>query len=261
MRPGRGDITTTRVDRNTASGIEWVTKTTVVAGLAADPQQLGLHVLAGHLVERAERLVHQQQRRVRGEGSGDRHPLLHAAGELPREVLGELGQLDQLEHLERPRSPPGPVPALQLERQLDVLDDAAPLEQARLLERHPVVLIEPRVPRRLAVHEDLRRSWVRSGWRSAAAASTCRTPTVRSARRTLPARSPGRCRRGPRPRSAVPALNTFDSPRTSTAFEPFGRGVGHPVASRRTVPHRHEIDQRDEPGHQQARGRPRRTPP
>ena len=30
MRPGRGDITTTRSDRYTASGIEWVTKTTLV---------------------------------------------------------------------------------------------------------------------------------------------------------------------------------------------------------------------------------------
>ena len=40
------------------------------AGLGADPHQLGLHPLAGHLVERAERLVHQQQpraaRRARG---------------------------------------------------------------------------------------------------------------------------------------------------------------------------------------------------
>ena len=64
IRPGRGDITTTRSDRNTASGIEWVTNTTVGAGLGADADQLGLHVLAGHLVEGAERLVHQQQPRA-----------------------------------------------------------------------------------------------------------------------------------------------------------------------------------------------------
>ncbi len=31
IRPGRGDITTTRVERKTASGIEWVTKTIVVS--------------------------------------------------------------------------------------------------------------------------------------------------------------------------------------------------------------------------------------
>ncbi len=34
MRPGRGDITTMRVDRNTASGIEWVTNTTVLPVLS-----------------------------------------------------------------------------------------------------------------------------------------------------------------------------------------------------------------------------------
>ena len=104
IRPGRGDITTTRLDRYTASGIEWVTKITVVPVLGADAQQLGLHVLAGHLVERAERLVHQQQRRVGSEGAGDRDALLHATRELPRHVAGELGQLDQFEHLGSARS-------------------------------------------------------------------------------------------------------------------------------------------------------------
>ena len=55
----------------------------------ADLQQLGLHVLAGHLVEGAERLVHQQQLRVRGERPGDRDTLLHAARQLPRHVRRE----------------------------------------------------------------------------------------------------------------------------------------------------------------------------
>ena len=61
MRPGRGDITTIAVDRNTASGIEWVTKTTVLPVCVPQPQQLLVEVVAGDLVERAERLVHQQQ--------------------------------------------------------------------------------------------------------------------------------------------------------------------------------------------------------
>ena len=59
--------------------------------LRPDLEQLPVQALAGHLVERAERLVHQQERRVERERAGDRDALLHAAGELPRPV--------------RPRSP------------------------------------------------------------------------------------------------------------------------------------------------------------
>ena len=70
IRPGRGDITTTRVDRNTASAIEWVTNMTVVAGALPDLEQLEVHPLAGHLVERPERLVHQQDRRVERRAPG-----------------------------------------------------------------------------------------------------------------------------------------------------------------------------------------------
>ena len=72
------------------------------AGLGADPHQLVLHPLAGDLVERAERLVHQQQPRALGERPGDRDPLLHAAGELVGVALGEVGEADQLEQLGRP---------------------------------------------------------------------------------------------------------------------------------------------------------------
>ena len=74
---------------------------TVVPGPVPDPQQLEVHPLAGHLVERAERLVHQQDRRVEGERAGDRDALLHAARELPRVVAGELAELDEVEHLAR----------------------------------------------------------------------------------------------------------------------------------------------------------------
>jgi hypothetical protein len=43
----------------------------------------GPKLVANDLVERAERLVHQQKLRVECEGAGDRGALLHAAGELP----------------------------------------------------------------------------------------------------------------------------------------------------------------------------------
>jgi hypothetical protein len=50
----------------------------------ADQQHELLHLLAGLRVERAERLVHQQHRRLVGERAGDRHALLHAARQLAR---------------------------------------------------------------------------------------------------------------------------------------------------------------------------------
>ena len=104
MRPGRGDITTIRVDRNTASGIEWVTKTTVLPVLRPQPQQLLVELVADDLVERAERLVHQQQLRLERERAGDRGALLHAAGELPGILALEAGQVDQREIAPRARS-------------------------------------------------------------------------------------------------------------------------------------------------------------
>ena len=69
------------------------------AGLAADAHEFVLHPLAGHLVEGAERFVHQQQAGALGQGPGDRHALLHAAGELVGIVPGEVGQPDELDQL------------------------------------------------------------------------------------------------------------------------------------------------------------------
>ena len=54
-------------------------------------------MIADDLVERAERLVHQKQRRIEGERAGDRGALLHAAGELPGKFALEAGQIDQRE--------------------------------------------------------------------------------------------------------------------------------------------------------------------
>ena len=94
-------MTTTRVDRKTASGMLWVTNTMVVPVRRQILHELGVHPLAGHLVERPERLVHQQQLRVEGQRPGDRHPLLHAARQLPGMLVGEALELDQPEQLGR----------------------------------------------------------------------------------------------------------------------------------------------------------------
>ena len=68
-------------------------------GLGGDAGELGLQVLAGHLVEGAERLVHEQQPRLLGERAGDRDALLHAAGELVGVAVDELGEADELGEL------------------------------------------------------------------------------------------------------------------------------------------------------------------
>ena len=63
IRPGRGDMTTTRVERKTASEMECVTKMTVDCVSAQIVQQLVVQPFTRHLVQRAERLVHEQQGR------------------------------------------------------------------------------------------------------------------------------------------------------------------------------------------------------
>ena len=50
-----------------------------VAGRFVNAQQLVLHDPAGLRIERAERLVHQQDFRIVREAGGDRYALLHAA--------------------------------------------------------------------------------------------------------------------------------------------------------------------------------------
>ena len=55
-----------------------------LADLGLKPEELVLEPLAVDRVDRAEGLVHQHHRRVRGEGPRDADPLLLAAGELGR---------------------------------------------------------------------------------------------------------------------------------------------------------------------------------
>jgi len=61
--------------------------------LGPDPEQLVLHVLPGERVESAEGLVHQHDRRVERRHPGDRHPLLHPAGEVLGEPVAEFEKL------------------------------------------------------------------------------------------------------------------------------------------------------------------------
>ena len=78
------------------------------AGARPQVEQLVLHELAGLHVERAERLVHQQDRRLVDQRLGQRDALAHAAGELVGVVVLEAGQADPLDPVAGPVVAPRP---------------------------------------------------------------------------------------------------------------------------------------------------------
>ena len=66
--------------------------------LALQALDLDLHVEPQVAVERGERLVEQQDRRLHGERARQRHALLLAARELARQALTKGAELDHVEH-------------------------------------------------------------------------------------------------------------------------------------------------------------------
>ena len=148
-------MTTTRDDRKTASGIEWVTKTIVVpvrSQIRSTSEFIRSRVISSSAPNGSS------MSRIAGsndEGPGDRDALLHAARQLVGVVLRELAELDEVEHLARPRRPFRGRPAEDLERELDVVLDRPPLEQDGGLEHHAVVAVAAGPLGRLAVDDDL----------------------------------------------------------------------------------------------------------
>ena len=116
--------------------MSWVTMTTVFAELGLEPQELVLQPDPHHRVDRAERLVHQQHRRVRGQRPGHADPLLLAAGELVRVAVAVRRRVeaDQVEQLV------GPLPGDRLRLAVEqrhghhVGDDLLVREQPDLLD-------------------------------------------------------------------------------------------------------------------------------
>ena len=133
-----------------------------LAGRAPDAQHLGVETLPGHLVERSERLVHEQQGGLERERAGDRDALLHAAGQLVRVVAAEAVELDERRasrgpdaHARRPRRP------MTSSGSRTFASTRPPVEEHRRLEDHPVVALEAGLVRRLAVDLDGARAWAR----------------------------------------------------------------------------------------------------
>ena len=109
------------------------------AHLAVDAGQFGLQLGPGQRVQGAERLVHQQHRGLVGEHPGDGHPLLHAAGELVRELVREPGQPHHIKELGGPGLDLGGGQALLLGAVADVLPHREPGKQAVVLEHDTAV--------------------------------------------------------------------------------------------------------------------------
>src|SRR3954470_21546308 len=78
-----------------------------LTGRLPDPLELVVEDVAGHRVQRAERLVHEQDLGVAREGPGERRALAHSAGQLVRLASREAGELHHLEQFRHPRAAVG----------------------------------------------------------------------------------------------------------------------------------------------------------
>ena len=105
------------------------------------------------LVERAERLVHQEDLGVDRQRASDRHALLHPARQLARVLVGEAGEPERAEQLAGDPATARRRHALELEAELDVLQRGPPRKEASVLEHgRDAPGIRPR--HRLAVDQE-----------------------------------------------------------------------------------------------------------
>ena len=190
------------------------------AGLPADPHELDLHPLAGHLVERTERLVHQQQPRALGEGAGDRDALLHAAGELVGSVRRRSRPARPARAAPRPApgAAPCPTPCSSSGSSMFAAH-RAPGQQAGLLERDAVVLVRAVPASGLAEDLDRARGRLVEVGHEPQQRALAAAATARSARRTHRARRRGRrpSQRRP-PCGRVARRRPCSTPATATAL-------------------------------------------
>ena len=99
-------------------------------------QQQGLHLLAGEGVERPERLVQQQQLRIRGQRAGNPDTLPLAAGKLPDIAFFRAFQPHFFQHRPRGFQPLFTMDARKLQPKRHVFLHVAPGKQAFILEDH-----------------------------------------------------------------------------------------------------------------------------
>ena len=154
IRPGRADMTATRVERKTASGIECVTKMTVVP--VRDQIRWSSRFMRSRVIS-SSAPNGSSMRRMAGSSASARAMATRCCIP-PESCHGRCpAKSDSSTRRSISRGLGGslaPASSRDLEWQLDVLLDRPPLEQDRRLEDHPVVAIEPRLARGLAVDRD-----------------------------------------------------------------------------------------------------------
>src|SRR5438552_3995770 len=119
-----------------------------LAALLPDAQQLEVHPLPRELVERSERLVHEDDRRVDHQHPAERGALLHAARELARVRAFAALEPHEPQDVARFLGGGAALEPEDLDRQQHVLEDGAPREEHRRLEHHPDAPARPGDPRR-----------------------------------------------------------------------------------------------------------------
>src|SRR5262249_46826417 len=101
------------------------------AALVADLLQGERELVGGERVERAERLVHQQLRRIVDQRAADRDALAHAARQFVRILVLEAGEPDRGEQVAGAPVGGGGLEPLRLGLQQHVAERGAPFEQHR----------------------------------------------------------------------------------------------------------------------------------
>ena len=125
-------IMTMRSDSSTASSTSWVIMIVVDAEPGMDVHHRVLQMGARQRVERAERLVEQQDLRLHGKRPGNADALLHAARNLGRALVLGMRHLHEVEIAHDPVMPLGPALGAAehfRHRQIDVLVDGEPRQQ------------------------------------------------------------------------------------------------------------------------------------
>ena len=137
--PGRAENTATRSARNTASPRLCVTKTMVLFDRDSSTEKVFAEHHACLLVERAKRLVHQQNVSLQAERTGKRGALAHAARQLGRIMPGEVEETDSLQCTAGARTALGLGDALERHPKHDVFKHRIPWKQRAFLKHESEV--------------------------------------------------------------------------------------------------------------------------